>query len=195
MFIFKTKTGMRLWSSSNALGSEGLTSWPRLPCFRYSWLTGSVVNVKVVLEVRPKEHFLHVQHYVRGCPGYKYKYTPARRSVSSGEWWKLSHVEQRRITDSMQSSANSWRDALRSADSMQSSANSWRDALRSAAALQGFRDLTKGEKSFDHSRCFSRLSLSEEDRTSCLWNAAWCAWTLPFRKRWESLVWCGRAQS
>ena len=46
---------------------------------------------------------------------------------------------------------------------MQSSANSWRDALRSAAALQGFRDLTKGEKSFDHSRRFSRLSLSEEE--------------------------------
>lgn len=57
---------------------------------------------------------------------------PDRRSVSSGEWWKLSPVEQWRITDSMQSSANSWR-----------------DALRSATALQGFRDLTKGEKSFE----------------------------------------------
>ena len=97
MFIFKTKTGTRLWSSSNALGPEGLTSWPRLPYFRYSWLTGSVVTVKVVLEVSPKEHFLHVQHYVRGCPGYKYKHTPDKRSVSSGEWWKLSHMEQWRI--------------------------------------------------------------------------------------------------
>lgn len=43
---------------------------------------------------------------------------PDRRSVSSGEWWKLSPVEQWRITDSMQSSANSWRDALRSATAL-----------------------------------------------------------------------------
>lgn len=84
MFIFKTKTGMRLWSSSNALGPEGLTSWPGLPYFTYSWLTGPVVNVKVLLEVRPQEYFLYAQHEVRGCPGYKYKYTRQEKCLFWG---------------------------------------------------------------------------------------------------------------
>lgn len=75
------------WDSgalATPLALKGLTSWPGLPYFTYSWLTGPVVNVKVLLEVRPQEYFLYAQHEVRGCPGYKYKYTRQEKCLFWG---------------------------------------------------------------------------------------------------------------